>query len=265
MPVSRSAIAVAVLCSAFLLPCAPQAEAAQARQGAKQTRQVAANQPSRSRPAQARSAATVRQTGSKAVASRRGRGAVAVVARSPRASEGATDAMYYAGISCVPYARQVTGMQVSGNGGQWWYNAAGQYARGQRPEPGSVLAFRSSGGMRMGHVAVVERLINPREIEIQHANWGGPGIRKGTVMHGVSVVDVSDRNDWTAVRVQVGRFSEAYGRTYSTFGFIHNRPERGGVSYASSNSAPRYEEVAEAPVAPVRASGRTLDLSVAGR
>src|SRR5690349_9131567 len=59
------------------------------------------------------------------------------------------------GLSCVPYVRQVTGMQVTGNGWEWWGNAAGSYARGHRPEPGSVLAFRSTGNMRYGHVAVV--------------------------------------------------------------------------------------------------------------
>ncbi|MBS7811315.1 CHAP domain-containing protein [Roseococcus pinisoli] len=128
------------------------------------------------------------------------------------------------GISCVPYARSITGMQISGNGGDWWANSAGQYARGQRPQVGSVLSFRSSGGMRMGHVAVVSRIVQPRMIEIDHANWGGPGIRRGTVMRNVRVMDVSDDNSWTRVRVQVGWTSENFGREYPTDGFIHNRP-----------------------------------------
>src|SRR4051812_5879318 len=51
------------------------------------------------------------------------------------------------GISCVPYARSVTGMAITGDGGDWWSNAAGSYDRGQRPEPGSVMAFRATGGM----------------------------------------------------------------------------------------------------------------------
>ncbi len=174
------------------------------------------------------------------------------------------------GISCVPYARLVSGIQVTGNGGTWWGNAAGLYDRDQRPEPGSVLAFRSSGGMSMGHVAVVQRSVGAREIEIEHANWAGPGIRKGQVLRNVSVVDVSDANDWTAVRVEVGRGSGSYGRVYPTYGFIHNRrdgvPGRGTVRYASGSAW--YEEVAEAAAAP-RASftGRTtfdrgIDLTV---
>jgi len=127
------------------------------------------------------------------------------------------------GISCVPYARSITGMEISGNGGHWWDNAAGRYARGQRPQIGSVLSFPGSGGMRSGHVAVVSRIIQPRMIEIDHANWGGPGIRRGTVMRNVRVMDVSSDNSWTRVRVQVGWTSENFGREYPTHGFIHNR------------------------------------------
>jgi len=127
------------------------------------------------------------------------------------------------GISCVPYARSITGMEISGNGGHWWDNAAGRYARGQRPQIGSVLSFPGSGGMRSGHVAVVSRIIQPRMIEIDHANWGGPGIRRGTVMRNVRVMDVSSDNSWTRVLVQDAWTSENFGREYPTHGFIHNR------------------------------------------
>ncbi|WP_149537396.1 CHAP domain-containing protein [Siccirubricoccus phaeus] len=154
------------------------------------------------------------------------------------------------GISCVPYARSVTGMAITGNGGQWWYNAAGLYARDQRPEPGSVMAFRSSGGMSRGHVAVVRHVVGPREVLIDHANWAGPGIRRGTVMQNVAVVDVSPRNDWTAVKVQVGHDSNTFGRTYPVFGFIHNRPDAdGGTAFAGlpMHRNIRFEQVAEAP------------------
>ncbi len=146
------------------------------------------------------------------------------------------------GLSCVPFARLATGMDVSGNGRDWWHNAAGRYARGQQPERGSVLAFRASGGMVHGHVAVVSRVVNDRTILIDHANWAGPGIRRGTVMRNVVVVDVSDRNDWTAVRVQVGHDAGAFGRTYGTFGFIYNRPAGPRVLTAE---APRPAQLAE--------------------
>lgn len=161
------------------------------------------------------------------------------------------------GISCVPYARMATGMAVSGNGWQWWDNAAGLYSRGRRPEPGSVLAFRSSGGMARGHVAVVERVVGARHVLIDHANWAGPGIRRGTVMRDVSVVDVSEDNDWTAVRVQVGHDAGTFGRTYPTYGFIYNRPD---PETAFAGTTPRrsggFEQVAEFP-ADARATGGT--------
>lgn len=171
------------------------------------------------------------------------------------------------GLSCVPYARMVTGMEVSGNAAMWWYNAAGSYLRGNRPEPGSVLVFRATGGMRLGHVSVVERVVNSREILIHHSNWGGPGIRRGAVMRSVSVIDASDNNDWTAVRVQVGHDTANYGRTNPTYGFIHNRPDNGRTMRADAGttgspvSGARFEEVAEA--GPIRAASTRSPHAVA--
>jgi hypothetical protein len=154
------------------------------------------------------------------------------------------------GISCVPYARLVTGMAITGNGWQWWGHAAGAYARGQRPEPGSVLAFRSASYMPHGHVAVVSRVVGSRHLLIDHANWAGPGIRRGQVMRNVSVVDVSEANDWTAVRVQSGHNPGAFGKVYATYGFIHNRPETTPVFTAEParrRGQQRPVEVAEMP------------------
>lgn len=147
-------------------------------------------------------------------------------------------------ISCVPFARMATGMNITGDARMWWYNAAGSYARGQVPERGSVLAFTASGNMSRGHVAVVSRVVNARTILIDHANWAGPGITRGTVMRGVTVVDVSDRNDWTAVRVQVGWDSDTFGRTYSTHGFIYNRDPDGQTILVQARG---FEELAQAP------------------
>jgi surface antigen len=165
-----------------------------------------------------------------------------------------------AGISCVPYARQVTGMAISGNGWQWWDNAAGTYARGYRPEPGSVLAFRSSGRMRYGHVAVVSQVLGPRQVLINHANWAGPGIRRGSVMHGVSVIDVSPANNWTDVRVQVGHDAQNFGRNYPTYGFIYNRPAGSMMAQAGGQTV-QFEEVAEAPEPAPRGAPRAGERS----
>ncbi len=169
------------------------------------------------------------------------------------------------GIQCVTFARADSGIELSGNASSWWYNAEGLYQRGQRPEAGSVLNFRANGAMRMGHVAVVNQVIDSRTIEIDHANWGGPGAVRGGVSRDISVVDVSPNNDWTAVRVGLGHSGE-FGSIYPTYGFIYNRPDRGTLIAAANaeasplpamNPAPRdlrgrvrtvqYDEVAEAP------------------
>jgi hypothetical protein len=180
------------------------------------------------------------------------------------------------GISCVPYARQISGIQVAGNAWQWWYNAEGLYARGDVPEPGSVLNFRANGRMRLGHVAVVSQVVNPREVIVDHANWPGGGGRGG-VSHDVTVVDVSEANNWSAVRVELGRGGE-FGSIYPTYGFIYNRPDTGVVTASVTLPAPlaamnrvpsdlrpkaerpwhTVEEVAEAPAT----SRRQIDLTV---
>ena len=148
----------------------------------------------------------------------------------------------------MPYVRQATGMAIRGNGGDWWHNAAGLYARGHAPEPGAVMAFARTGQMHAGHVAVVQEVISNREILIHHANWGGPGIRRGSIMADVSVVDVSLRNDWSSVRVQVGRDQESLGRIYPIQGFIYDRPDNG---YTRTAATPR-------PGGPVLANARSL-------
>ena len=201
---------------------------------------------------------------------------VRVAARSKTTLHGRRYA--YGGISCVPFARSDSGIAVDGNAWQWWDNAAGVYARGSVPEAGSVLTFRSNGRMRMGHVAVVSRVINPREIEVDQANWWGPGMHGG-VARNMPVVDVSAANDWTAVRVGLGRTGE-FGSVYPTYGFIYDRPDTGVMLAARGAPAPQpvlnpapndlrpasergwetYEEVAEAPASPKRHK-RTVHLA----
>ncbi len=258
MKARGAAIALAILLGGVGTPAHhAEARAPEARQSKPAARSVAATPPNRT-AARAATNATARGANQRqAVAARHGATTrQAANRRGGGRSYAAAGSGYGGGVSCVPYARQATGMAISGNGGQWWYNAAGLYARSNRPEVGSIMAFPGSGGMRAGHVAVVERVISNREILIHHANWGGPGIRRGSIMRGVSVVDASPNNDWSQVRVQVGYSNENYGRTYAVQGFIHNRPDasggmmlagtglRGGVSEASARG---YEEVAQAP------------------
>ncbi|HEY0266673.1 MAG TPA: CHAP domain-containing protein [Rhizomicrobium sp.] len=162
-------------------------------------------------------------------------------------------AVYQGGISCVPFARAASGIQLKGNAANWWDAAYGVYARGQAPEAGSVLNFRATGHMRLGHVAVVTHVMNAREVEIDHANWDGPGASKGGVSRGIPVIDVSANNDWSAVRVGLGH-SGTYGSVYPTYGFIYDRPDNG--TFATNHPRPTdgapYDEVAEAPVRALR-------------
>ena len=124
--------------------------------------------------------------------------------------------------------------------------------------------------MRLGHVAVVSRVINPREVEVEHANWWGAGMYGG-VARNIPVVDVSAANDWTAVRVGIGG-SGQFGSVYPTYGFIYDRADTGQMLAARAAPAPQpdlnpppsdlrpaaergwqtYEEVAEAPAVPKR-------------
>jgi surface antigen len=162
---------------------------------------------------------------------------------------------YGAKLQCVPFARTVSGIVIRGNAVNWWNAAKGVYERGRRPETGSVLNFRATGNMRLGHVAVVTRVVNPREIIVDHANWNSYG-NPGNISRNVAVVDVSSRNDWSLVRVELDH-SDEFGSIYPTYGFIYDRPDR-GVMVANDlagtgRSIPDiriggYEEVAEAPL-----------------
>ena len=129
------------------------------------------------------------------------------------------------GLQCVPFARENSGIELTGNANTWWNSAEGVYERGARPEVGSVLNFRANGRMRMGHVAVVANVIDGRRVEIDHANWAGPGVPRGGITRNIDVVDVSERNDWSAVRVALG--NGGFGSVYPTYGFIYDRPDKG--------------------------------------
>ena len=140
-------------------------------------------------------------------------------------------AVYGPRMSCVPFARAATGLDISGDAYAWWHNAAGHYARGDAPVPGSVLAFRANARMRLGHVAVVTRVINRREVLVDQANWAD----WGQITRGVPVIDVSENNTWSDVRVSIG--DGRFGSVYPTYGFIYDRPDTGTV-LASRAPAP---------------------------
>ncbi len=110
--------------------------------------------------------------------------------------------------------------------------------------------------MRLGHVAVVRKVVGPREIEIDHANWASFGDAKGNISRGVRVIDVSADNDWSAVRVALdhnGDFGSVYRPMVSST--IVRTPARCSPTPRPSRSPPPTapaldtDEVAEAPSA----------------
>lgn len=148
-------------------------------------------------------------------------------------------------LQCVPFARDNSGITIVGNAVNWWGKAAGIYERGSRPEVGSVLNFRATGRMYLGHVAVVSRVIDSRSVQIDHANWSS----RGAISRNISVVDVSPRNDWTAVRVAL-RQSPEFGSVYPTFGFIYDRPDHGTMVANVGVAAPSTTGAASANALP---------------
>jgi surface antigen len=102
----------------------------------------------------------------------------------------------YSDISCVSFARELTGLQLRGDAADWWEAANGRYARSSHPEMGAILVFRRSRRLPSGHVAVVSRVLGARSVDVIQANWV-----PGELDQDQLVVDVSQRNDWTAVRV----------------------------------------------------------------
>ncbi|WP_207303485.1 CHAP domain-containing protein [Komagataeibacter xylinus] len=123
-------------------------------------------------------------------------------------------------IQCVAFAKAASDVEIRGNAVDWWYNAAGRYARGNAPEEGSVLNFRGTRRMPLGHVAVVRQVVNNRTIVIDQSHWGQRGISRD-----VPVIDVSPNNDWSAVRVALNSRNGAFGSIYPTYGFIYARPD----------------------------------------
>lgn len=128
----------------------------------------------------------------------------------------------YAGgnVSCVPYARNRTGLQIQGDAWEWWDAAAGRYERSRRPRPGSVLVFMRTARNRSGHLAVVSRVVSPREVRVDHANWG-TGRERGQIARDQPVMDVSPGGDWSLVRVWYPRVNDFGNSNFPTFGFIH--------------------------------------------
>ena len=125
-------------------------------------------------------------------------------------------------LQCVPFARDHSDIKIYGDAYTWWDQAAGKFQRGATPQSGAVMVLMGYAGPERGHLAVVQKIISPREIRVDHANW----LDDGSIYLNDPVVDVSQDNDWSAVRIwniQTGAWG---GNVYPVQGFIlPNQPD----------------------------------------
>ncbi len=121
---------------------------------------------------------------------------------------------------CAPYAREISGVAIFGNAHTWWGQAAGRYERGHVPREGAVLSFAATSRMRLGHVAMVSKVVSEREVLLTHANWS----RRGGVERDVRAVDVSAAGDWSEVKVWFGPLGGLGRSAYPANGFIYSGP-----------------------------------------
>ena len=151
-------------------------------------------------------------------------------------------------LQCVPYARQVSGIQIRGDAWTWWGQAEGHYSRGFVPKVGAVMALRPHGKMELGHVAAVSRIVDSRTVLLRHANWSLINGRRGQIEDNVRAIDVSPANDWSEVRVWFAP-SQGLGSTrWPVQGFIYPNkvgPNKVGKSDLAKLAAPKNDPIGE--------------------
>jgi len=155
---------------------------------------------------------------------------------------------------CAPFARMISGIDIRGNALTWWNQAAGKYARGAAPKKGAVMSFAATGRMRYGHVAMVSKVVNEREVLLTHANWS----RRGGVETNVKAVDVSAKGDWSRVKVWYASNGGLGTSAYPVNGFIYanGAPQDDDVALPKVTMA----AVAPVPVAPAATGDVSLEL-----
>lgn len=135
-------------------------------------------------------------------------------------------------LQCVPYAREVSGIQIYGDAHTWWNQAAGRYQRGREPKVGAVMAFQPHRNMKLGHIAAVSKIIDRRTVLISHSNWSPINGRRGQIERNVRAVDVSPNNDWSSVRVWYHPL-QAVGKTaWPLHGFIYGGKAKGDTKFS---------------------------------
>jgi len=124
-------------------------------------------------------------------------------------------------INCVQFIKKASTVALHGNAYEWWDHADGVYGRGTEPKPGAVMVFSKTRQLPFGHVALVKRQIDSRTVLIDHANWSRIAGHRGHVERSVRVVDVSENNDWSQVRVWYHSLADVGDTVYKLRGFVY--------------------------------------------
>ena len=119
-------------------------------------------------------------------------------------------------VSCVPFARAHSGVDIHGDAYTWWDQADGRYAKNADPTPGAVMVLAGYSGPKRAHVAVVRRIVSSREIRVDHANW----LNNGAIYLDDPVADISPDNDWSLVLVWNVQIHAWGVHQYNVQGFI---------------------------------------------
>jgi surface antigen len=138
-------------------------------------------------------------------------------------------------LECVPYARQLSGIQIFGDAHTWWKQASGRYATGHAPRVGAVMAMEPYANSQLGHVATVSKVVDSRTILVSHANWSPIEGQRGRIEKNVTVLDVSPANDWSEVRVWYQPIHNLGTTHWPVSGFIYNdRPGKTATAAAAT-------------------------------
>ncbi len=148
-------------------------------------------------------------------------------------------------LQCVPFARELSGINIYGDAHSWWDQADGVYARGFTPVEGAVLSLPGHGAMQLGHVAVVREIIDDRTILISHANWSPINGRRGQIEHGVAAKDVSPTNDWSLVQIWYAPIGKLGTTAFPVNGFIY--PTQANRSTGRQWASARPERKSRSP------------------
>ncbi|WP_243395795.1 CHAP domain-containing protein [Sphingomonas oleivorans] len=162
---------------------------------------------------------------------------LATIAFTPATAATKTSGTYW---QCAPFARMFSGIQLFGAAYSWWNQAIGRYAQGSAPKAGAVLVFKSIGSMRSGHVAVVSKIISDRMIKVTHANWSVINGTRGQIERDVTVVDASEKGDWSKVRVWYDPIKAIGTHSFPVYGFIYDGAAKAAsaVEKAAEKDAP---------------------------